>query len=59
MVRILKNYIQCDECKSHLSYDKNDVYIAWNWLHTHKVHYVNCPKCDNDIYIEQFKDEKL
>lgn len=58
MVRILKNYIQCDACKAHLSYDEDDIYTSWNWLRTHILHYLNCPNCDNDICIEQFENEK-
>lgn len=56
MINIIKNYIQCDECGSHLSYDKEDTYIAYNWMHTRRIEYIDCPNCGNSIPIKEFKD---
>lgn len=56
MINIIKNYIQCDECSSHLSYDKKDTYIAYNWMHTRRIEYIDCPNCGNSIPIKEFKD---
>ena len=55
MITIIKNYIQCDECNTHLSYDEEDTYISWNWNHQYRVLYVDCPKCDNSIPIKRIK----
>ena len=52
-MEIIKNYIQCDVCKSQLSYDNEDTYISYNWNRTHRVLYVNCPKCGNAIVIKR------
>jgi len=55
MITIIKNYIQCDECNTHLSYDNKDTYISYNWNHTHQVLYVDCPKCGNTIAIKRIE----
>ena len=57
MVIVINNYIQCDECKSHLGYDEEDTYISWNWNHRYKVVYVDCPKCGNSIAIDRIFEQ--
>lgn len=57
MVLKIKNYIQCDECNAHLSYNKEDTYISWNWNHKHKFLYVDCPICGNAIAIKEYQTE--
>ena len=54
-MEIIKNYIQCDVCKSQLNYDNEDTYISYNWNHTYRVLYVDCPKCNNAIAIKRIE----
>jgi len=54
MITIIKNHIQCDECNAHLSYDKEDTYISWNWNHKYRVLYIDC-KCGNPIAIKRIE----
>ena len=53
MITIIKDYIQCDECGAHLSYDKEDTYISFNWNRKYRILYIDCPKCGNSIVIKR------
>lgn len=57
MISIIENYIKCDECGVHLSYDKNDAYVSWNWNHKFQCLYLDCPKCGNAIPIKRIESE--
>lgn len=56
MVNLIKNYIQCDDCGSHLSYNKEDIYIDYNWRHTHRIEYIDCPNCGNSVAIKRIDE---
>ena len=53
MVKVIKNYVRCDDCGSHLSYSNEDWFIDFNWNRTHRYKYIRCPKCGADIAIEE------
>ena len=53
MVEVIKNYIKCDGCNAHLSYDKEDTYEAYNAFRTYRVLYLDCPKCNYHIPIRR------
>ena len=55
MITIIENYIQCDECQTHLGYNIEDTYIAYNYNHKFKVLYLDCPKCGNAIPIKRLE----
>jgi hypothetical protein len=57
MIEIIPRYAQCDECRTHLSYDKDDLELSWNAFHTRRNWYLECPVCGNDICIEEYKEK--
>jgi len=57
MITIIENHIQCDECNTHISYNKEDTYISWNWNHKYRVLYIDCPRCGNSIAIKRIDNE--
>ncbi len=58
MVEVINKYAQCDECGANLSYDKEDLELAWNAFHTRRLWYLHCPVCDNDIPVKEYDDLK-
>jgi len=55
MISIIENYIKCDECGVHLSYDETDTYVDWNCTHKFQCLYLDCPKCGNSIPIKRIE----
>lgn len=57
MISIIENYIKCDECGVHLSYEENDAYVSWNYNRKFRCLYLDCPKCGNSIPIKRIEPE--